>query len=77
MGRAATQVPVAAVLMARATEVAVLILASRATNTIKVIRVVIIKVIRVVIIKVIRVVTINNPVKGVSSSSSSLDIKVI
>ena len=60
MGRAAAQVPVAAVLMARATEVAVLIPYSRATNT----------------IKVIRVVTINNPVRGISSSNS-LDIKVI
>ena len=68
MGRAAAQVLVAAGLMAWVTEVAVLIPASRVTNTIKVIR--------VVTIKVIRVVTINNPVKGVSSSSS-LDIKVI
>ena len=50
---------VVAVLMARVTVVAVLVPASRVTKT----------------IKVIRVVTINNPVKGVSSSS--LDIKVI
>ena len=64
MGRAAAEIPVAAVLMARAMELVVLIPAS---NTIKVIR--------VVIIKVIRVATINNHVKGVSSSS--LDIKVI
>ena len=69
MGQAAAQVLVAAVLMARVTEVAVLISASRVTNTIKVIR--------VVIIKVIRVVTINNPARGVSSSNNSLDIKVI
>ena len=62
-----------AVLMARVTEVAVLIPASRATT---VIRVVIIKVIRVVIIKVIRAVIINNPAKGVSSGNS-LDIKLI
>ena len=75
MGQAAAQVLVAAVLMARVTEVAVLISASRVTNTIKVIRVVIIKVIRVVIIKVIRAVIINNPVKGVSSNNN-LDIKV-
>ena len=68
MGRAAAQVPVVAVLMAQAMEVAVLILASRATDTIKVIR--------VVIIKVIRVAAINNPAKGVSNSNS-LDIKVI
>ena len=67
MGRAVAQVPVVAVLIARATKVAVLIPASWATNTIKVIR--------VVIIKVIRVFTINNPAKGVSNSNS-LDIKV-
>ena len=59
--------------MARVMEVAVLILASRAT---KAIRVVIIKAIRVVIIKVIRVVAINNPARGVSSKNS-LDIRVI
>ena len=64
MGQAAAQVPA---LMDRVTVAAVLILAFRVTNTIKVIR--------VVTIKVIRVVTINNPVKGVSNSS--LDIKII
>ena len=76
MGWVAAKVLVAAVLNARVTEVAVLIPASRVTNTIKVIRVVTIKVIRVVTIKIIRVVTINNPAKEVNSSSS-LDIKVI
>ena len=54
MGRAAAQVLVAAVLMARVTVVAVLVPASRVTKT----------------IKVIRVVTINNPVRGVNSSNS-------
>ena len=57
MCQEAAQVPV---LMARVTVVVVLVLASKVTNT----------------IKVIRVVTVNNLVKGVSSSSS-LDIKVI
>ena len=64
MGRTADQV--AAVLMARVMEVAVLIPASRAT---KVIRVVIIKVIRVVTIKVIRVVTISNPARGAAAAT--------
>ena len=54
MGRAKAQVLVVAVLMARVTEVVVLIPASRVTKT----------------IKVIRVVKIDNPVKRVSSSSS-------
>ena len=60
MGRAAAQVLVVVVLMARVTVVAILIPASRVIKT----------------IKVIRVVTINNPARGVSSSSS-LDIKII
>ena len=63
MGQAAAQV--AAVLMAWVMEVAVLILASRAT-----------KIIRVDIIKVARVVTISNPARGVNSSSNP-DIRVI
>ena len=67
MGRAAARVLAAAVLMARAMEVTVLIPASRSTNTIKVIK--------VVINKVIKVVTINNPAKGVSNNNSS-DIKL-
>ena len=60
MGRAVAQVLVEAVLMAQVTVVAALFPVSRVTKT----------------IKVIRVDTINNPVRGLSSSNS-LDIKVI
>ena len=59
MGRATAQDLVVAVLMARVMVVAVLVPASRATKT----------------IKGIRVDTINNLVRGLSSSS--LDIEVI
>lgn len=64
MGRAAARA--AAVLLVRVMEMAVLILASKAT---KVIRAVVIYVIRAVIIKVIRVVTISNPARGSAATT--------